>query len=99
MEVSVFVEKDSQVANIRTGEHTFIVDEPEKYGGTNQGPDPYDYILGALGACTAITLRLYAKRNEWPLEKIEVNLNHRKDYPDDCLNCEKAENKIDYIDI
>ncbi len=61
-------------AQVRAGKHTFLVDEPESVGGKNTGPTPENLILGALGSCTAITLRMYAERKEWPLEKVEVKL-------------------------
>lgn len=54
--------------------HEMIADEGEALGGANAGPAPYDYILAGLGACTAITLRMYADRKEWPMESLDVNL-------------------------
>ena len=61
-------------AQVRAGKHAFLVDEPESMGGKNTGPTPENLILSALGSCTAITLRMYAERKEWPLEKVEVKL-------------------------
>jgi putative redox protein len=97
-QIEVVVEKDALTASINTGDHQLIIDEPEEEGGKNLGPDPYDFILSALGACTAITLRLYAQRKQWPLEKITVKLSRKKIYPDDCLNCEQDAAKLDYIE-
>ena len=61
-------------ARIQAGKHAFVVDEPESMGGKNSGPTPENLILASLGSCTAITLRMYAERKEWPLEKVEVKL-------------------------
>ena len=61
-------------AQVRAGKHTFLVDEPESMGGKNAGPTPENLILASLGSCTAITLRMYAERKEWSLEKVEVKL-------------------------
>jgi len=63
---------------IFAGEHSLVADEPEKVGGTNTGPTPFGLLMSALGACTTITLRMYADRKEWPLEEIGVRLEHRK---------------------
>jgi uncharacterized OsmC-like protein/alpha/beta superfamily hydrolase len=63
---------------IFAGEHSLVADEPEKVGGTNTGPTPFGLLMSALGACTTITLRMYADRKEWPLEEIGVRLQHRK---------------------
>ncbi|CAN5839053.1 OsmC family protein [soil metagenome] len=78
--------------------HTMVADEPASVGGTNEGPDPYDYLMGALGSCTAMTLRLYADRKGWPLESVTVRLKHGKIYAEDCGNCETETGKIDRIE-
>ena len=64
--------------NITVSGHTLIGDEPVAMGGGNLGPAPYDMLLAALGECTAMSVRWYAKRQNWPLEKVEVNLTHQK---------------------
>jgi putative redox protein len=71
--------------------HTFVVDEPVDAGGSDAGPTPYELLLGALGACTAITLRLYAARKEWPLESVEVHLAHERVHARDCEDCENPD--------
>ena len=83
---------------IRVGTHVLGADEPVSAGGTNTGPNPYDYLVAALGACTAMTLRLYARQKNWPLQKVHVWLKHDKIHAEDCADCETREGKIDHID-
>jgi len=68
--------------------HEFVADEPPKVGGADSGPTPYDYLLGALGACTAMTLRMFAARKGWPLEDALVRLRDARSYAADCESCE-----------
>jgi putative redox protein len=79
---------------ITAGRHTLIADEPLEFGGSDTGPDPYSLLLASLGACTSMTLRLYAKRKGWPLEKVEVSLRHANIYAKDCEECLTGEGKI-----
>jgi uncharacterized OsmC-like protein len=67
-------------------------------GGMDSGPGPYDLLLAALGACTAMTVRLYADRKQWPLKRTTVRLKHGRVYAQDCAECETKEGKIDHID-
>ena len=83
---------------IRSGAHVLPADEPLAKGGNDSGPDPYAYLLAALGACTAMTLRLYARQKKWPLQKVSVQLRHDKIYATDCASCETKEGKIDRIE-
>jgi putative redox protein len=69
--------------------HEFIADEPASVGGADSGPTPYDYLLGALGACTAMTLRMYANRKGWPLGDVVIRLRDARSHAADCANCEK----------
>ena len=80
------------------GPHSLIADEPEALGGNNAGPDPYDYVLMGLGACTSMTIRMYAERKQMPLTKVHVRLDHRKIHVDDCSDCETREGKVDEIE-
>ena len=66
--------RDTYRTEIEVGGHKLVADEPPALGGANAGPAPYDLILAGLGACTAITLRMYADRKQWPLESVDVAL-------------------------
>lgn len=78
--------------------HNLIADEPIALGGADTGPNPYDYLVAALGACTSMTLRMYADRKQWPLEAAVVRLRHRKIHAQECAHCETKEGKIDAIE-
>ena len=82
---------------VTAGAHQFVADEPVAVGGSDAGPDPYAFLLAALGACTAMTLRMYAGRKQWPLGAIEVELSHSRVYPADCVGCEQPETRVDRI--
>jgi putative redox protein len=75
--------------------HSLIADEPVAVGGTNAGPTPYELLASALGACTSITLRMYADRKRWPLEAAEVRLKHEKIHCTDCENLDRPNSRID----
>jgi putative redox protein len=75
--------------DVRVRAHTFVADEPASVGGADGGPTPYDYLLGALAACTTMTLRMYANRKGWPLEDAVVRLRDARSHAADCENCEK----------
>ncbi len=85
------------MTDIAAGEHSLTADEPVAAGGTNLGPTPYDFLLAGLGACTSITLRMYADRKQWPLEGIEVALRHQKIHADSCRECETKSGYLDEI--
>jgi putative redox protein len=84
---------------ITVGKHDFVADEPASVGGGDAGPDPYDYLLTALGTCTSMTIGLYARRNRMPLEHITVSLSHSRIYAADCEECETKEGMLDRIDV
>lgn len=82
---------------INASGHPLRADEPESQGGHDTGPSPYDLLLAGLGACTSMTLRLYARHKGWPLEKVTVTLNHEKIHAKDCAECETKEGRLDRI--
>ncbi len=83
--------KEGFRAQITAGKHTIIADEPEDAGGTGQGMSPYDLLLSALGACTAMTLKLYIERKKLPITDVEVLLAFDRIHIDDCESCVKEE--------
>src|SRR3954462_13093181 len=94
----VIVSSDHGLAqNIVAGTHQWRADEPAPYG-TDSGPSPYELLLAALGACTSMTLRLYAQRKGLPVEGIRVRLRHAKIHAVDCAECDTRAGKIDRIE-
>lgn len=97
--VAVRIGRKGFQTEILANGHLLLADEPIAVGGSNTGPSPYDYLVSALGACTAMTLRMYADRKKWPLESVTVRLRHRKIHADDCKDCEAPDDrKIDEIE-
>jgi uncharacterized OsmC-like protein/pimeloyl-ACP methyl ester carboxylesterase len=83
---------------VTVGPHHLIADEPAAAGGDDTGPGPYDFLLAGLGACTSMTMRLYADRKSLPVERITVTLTHGKIHAEDCAECETHEGMLDQID-
>jgi uncharacterized OsmC-like protein len=83
---------------VEAGSHRWVADEPTSVGGTAEGPTPYDLLLSALGACTSMTLRLYADRRKWPLEGVVVRLRHNRIHRDDCVDCDKKDASIERVE-
>jgi putative redox protein len=81
---------------ITVRDHHLLADEPAP-AGSDAGPNPYELLLGALGACTAMTLRLYADRKGWPLRGVDVALQHERIHATDCAECETREGFLDRI--
>lgn len=84
--------------DITIGRHHLVADEPRDAGGLDTGPGPYDLLLAGLGACTSMTLRLYAEQKKLPLDRVTVHLSHEKIYAADCAECETKEGRIDRIE-
>ena len=82
---------------IVAGEHRIVSDEPASSGGTDRGPTPYDLLLAALGSCTSMTLGMYARRKQWPLERITVRLRHSRVHAEDSTS-EKGDAKVTIIE-
>ncbi|MFT6350194.1 MAG: putative redox protein, partial [Psychromonas sp.] len=86
----VVSEKDHNFTlNVVSNDHYWLADQPVAAGGQNLGPDPYQHLLAALGTCTVMTLRMYAKLKKIPLTDISVTLKHHKNYHQDCQNCDQ----------
>jgi len=84
--------------SISVGPHRLVADEPVAAGGEDNGPGPYDFLLAGLGACTSMTMRLYADRKSLPLERTTVTLRHSKIHAQDCAECETKEGMLDQIE-
>lgn len=84
--------------DVRAGRHGWIADEPVAVGGDDAGPNPYQLLSAALGACTVMTMRMYANRKQWPLERARVALRHEKVHASDCAECETRTGRIDRIE-
>ena len=82
----------------RAGRHAFTADEPVNMGGNDAGPSPYEYLLMGLGSCTSMTLRMYAKLKQIPLERVRVRVTHRQIHAKDCADCASREGRIDEIE-
>lgn len=80
---------------VQMGAHAILADEPRDMGGEDAGPDPYSFLMAALGACTSMTLQLYARHKNLPLKGVEVHLTHDKIHAQDCTECETKEGKLD----
>lgn len=96
--VTVRTDEEKYRTEIIASGHGLIADEPKSVGGQNLGPNPYDYLLSGLGACTSMTLRMYADRKKWPLQSVIVRLSHAKIHAKDCQECESDRGKVDLIE-
>ena len=90
--------KEGFTTELKAGKHNLYADEPESVGGNDLGPSPYDLLMTALGSCTAMTIRMYADRKKWPVDEINVHLDHMKVHAHDCDECDSASSKIDHIE-
>jgi uncharacterized OsmC-like protein len=99
MNVSVESASPEFLENISVGRHRLQADEPTSAGGQDAAPTPYELLLAALGACKAMTVRMYAKRKAWPLQGVQLILSHGKVHAEDCANCDAPGSLIDQIDV
>jgi putative redox protein len=84
---------------VKANGHDLVADEPPALGGSDAGPTPYDYLLTALGSCTAITVRMYADRKGWPLDTVTVRVEHGRIHAKDCEECETKSGRIDRVEL
>jgi uncharacterized OsmC-like protein len=84
---------------ISVGPHVLQSDEPSDFGGNDAGPNPYELLLAALGACTSMTVRMYAERKQWPLEEMQVSLSYARVHAEDCADCETKVGMVDRIEV
>jgi uncharacterized OsmC-like protein len=85
--------------NISIGPHRLQVDEPSDLGGKDRGPTPYELLMAALGACTCITVRMYAERKQWPLEGVHVKLSYARAHAEDSARCDTEVRMIDQVEM
>ena len=97
-DVAVSTKSSGFFSTINANGHYLFADEPIKFGGTDNGPSPYDLLLASLGSCVNMTLKMYADRKKIPLERVITRLSHKKIHAEDCEDCETKEGKIDYIE-
>jgi putative redox protein len=88
---------DGLAQEVVAGRHRLLADEPVAAGGADAGPDPYALLLASLGTCTSMTLLMYARRKGWPLEGVEVELEHDRVHDADCRNCDDPGRLVDRI--
>ena len=85
--------------DISIGPHALRSDEPGEVGGDDAGPNPYELLMAALGACTSMTVKMYAARKQWPLQGVHVEVSYARVHADDCAECETDAEWIDGIDV
>jgi putative redox protein len=85
--------------NIVVGPHVLHADESIEFGGNDAGPNPYELLLAALGACTSMTVGTYAERKKWPLRGVRVSLSHSKVHAEDCVECDTKVGLVDRIEL
>ncbi|MDZ7808171.1 MAG: OsmC family protein [Gracilimonas sp.] len=91
--------EETYKTTLTAGKHELIADEPKSVkGGTDAGPDPYDYLLMGLGSCTLMTVKMYAERKGWELDDIYLELRHNKRHGEDCAECDNPKSKLDHIE-
>jgi len=94
-DIAVQLGTDRYTAEVVAGDHGFLADEPESMGGNGLGPSPYELLSAALGTCTAMTMRMYADRKEWPMDRVTVHVSHEKQHAVDSSHPEQKRSRID----
>lgn len=97
-EVMANLGAEGYTTQIITGKHHLIADEPEKVGGSDLGPNPYELVSAGLAACTSMTIQMYARRKNWKVDNVETHVNYSKKHAEDCENCENELSRIDSFD-
>ena len=97
-EVVIGEQNKSFTRLVSTDHHQWFADEPVALGGDNLGPDPYEHLLAALGACTSMTLRMYANRKKIPLDDVTVTLKHSRQHGDDCQHCDEEHTQVELLE-
>lgn len=90
--------EDGFLGRIRTGRHALLADEPRQAGGSDQGPDPYALLAASLGACTVMTLNMYARHKKLPVERVSCRVQHSKVHASDCENCDSRQGRVDVLE-
>jgi putative redox protein len=96
-QVQVLESNHKFLREVMTDDHQWFADEPTAFGGSNRGPDPYEHLLAAVGACTSMTIRMYANRKKWPLDDVVITLEHTRKHIKDCQDCDKQSGKMELI--
>ncbi|NNE15436.1 MAG: OsmC family protein [Saprospiraceae bacterium] len=94
-QVIVKLGNEGYTTEIMAGRHAIIADESESLGGNDFGPSPYELLNASLGACTAMTLQMYARRKKWDLQEVRVHLDFKRSYKEDCEACPESDRRID----
>jgi len=97
-EITVSERDHKFMLDVFSDSHHWRSDEPAAVGGNNTGPDPYEHLLAAVGSCTAMTVRMYASRKEWPLDDVTITLRHSREHLTDCENCDEKPSQLDVIE-
>lgn len=97
-QVAVRLGEEGYTTEVMVRHHNLTADEPASVGGNDFGPTPYELLSASLGACTAMTIQMYARRKKWQIEEVVVHVNHNKDYASDCESCDDPKSKIDVFD-
>jgi uncharacterized OsmC-like protein/alpha-beta hydrolase superfamily lysophospholipase len=96
-QVKVLELNQKYLREVMTDDHHWFADEPTAFGGSDRGPDPYEHLLAAVGACTSMTIRMYANRKKWSLDDVEITLEHTRVHSEDCQDCDNESGKMELI--